>query len=373
MESPVHSTNIKQEEADGVSAGQYEVAGRTTTKKQKFIAHLRRFWWIYLIIALLLAAMAILLVIFVGVKNIAQGKINGAVLDVQGISCTNTKTDSFMLSINTTLKSGKTKATVDAFEGDMYLEDEPSHEPFATILFPETHNQPFQTVNVSQEIAIKNASALTLFNTWLLTRESVRVTVLGYPKVKVPGISHKYGVTFKKTVTLTGLNNFDGMAVSNSSISSSNFSDGTNFHTTVVIPNRSVVSFEIVSVCIQSTAVAQRCITAADRTQGNVTFATFLNGSNVGTSYVDNVFLAPGNNTYPYRATMAQLPVVSAVQSEPWCQDGVVPFTISGRSVENHGESLVYFSDALAAHNTSISIDLGTPFRAIGFDPKCPS
>lgn len=247
-ESPVRYANhaSKLEESNGVNAQQLENPGHQT-KKAKLVRHLKRYWWVHAIIIILVAALAILLTIFVGVKNIAQSKINDATLDVLGISCTGTHTNTFTLGINTTLKSGTTKATVEAFQGVMYLEDEPSHTPFVTINFPETQNQPFQTVNISQPVNITDIPALTTFNTWLLTNESLRVTVLGYPNVVVPGISRKYGVTFKKTLTMPGLNGFAGMSVFNSSISISNFTDGTNFHSTVTIPNKSLVTFEIVS------------------------------------------------------------------------------------------------------------------------------
>lgn len=328
-----------------------QIEGTRLTKKQKFITHLKKWWWAYSILAILGVVLAVMLTIFVGVQNIAQSKINGAVLEVQGISCTNTETNTFTLGINTTLKSGTTKATVEAFQGVMYLEDEPSHTPFVTIDFPETQNMPFQTVNISQFVNITNIPALTTFNTWLLNNDSLRVTVLGYPNVKVPGISKKYGVTFKKTVTMPGLNGFAGLSVTNSSISISNFSDGTNFHTTATIPNKSLVTFEI----------------------GNVTFNTYMNNSLIGDSYINNVLLVPGNNTFAFRSSIEQTPVLNAVQSEPWCKTGIVPMDLSGKAVVNNGQPLAYFAEALASHNTTVQLDLGTPLRALGLNPKCPS
>lgn len=239
--------SAKAEEGGFANNAEQIERAQPQTKKAKFITHLKRFWWVYAILAILAIVLAVMLTIFVGVKNIAQSKINAAVLEVQGISCTNTASESFTLSINTTLKSGTTKATVEAFEGVMYLEDEPSHTPFVTINFPETQNKPFQTVNISQHVDIKSVPALTTFNSWLLNNDSIRVTVKGNPTVKVPGISKGYGVLFKKTVILPGLSGFAGLSVYNNSINVTGFADGTNFHTTATIPNKSLVTFEIVS------------------------------------------------------------------------------------------------------------------------------
>lgn len=107
--------------------------------------------------------------------------------------------------------------------------------------------------------------------------------------------------------------------------------------------------------------------------QGNVTFNTYLNGSLVGNSYINNVLLAPGNNTFAFRASIEQSPILSAVQTEPWCQTGIVPMDLSGKAVVNHGQPLAYFADALGSHNTTVQLDLGTPLRALGLNPKCPS
>ncbi|EPE05959.1 hypothetical protein F503_02788 [Ophiostoma piceae UAMH 11346] len=356
--SAAGAVNNKSEEAGvgNLAATQIESNGnygssKPTTFWGKFKVSLKRFWWAYLIFFLCSVVLAVMLLIFVGIKNIAQDKIDNATLEVLGISCTDTLEDTFTLGINTTLKSGTTKATVSKFKGVMYLEDEPSHRPFVTIDFPSVKNKRFQTVNISQNVQIVDKDALTTFNTWLLSNESLRVTVLGHPTVKVPGISKKYGVTFKKTVTLTGLNGFAGINAYNGSISLKNFTDGTNFHTTTEIPNASVVTFEI----------------------GNATFANFLNGSHVGTTYLDNVTLYPGKNVFSLRSSISQGPVLTAVQTQPYCGSGIVPFQLSGRGVDNNGQNLTYFGEALAAHNTTIDIDLDTPLKALGLNPKCPS
>ena len=266
--SAIGAVNNKRDEAgvDNTAATQVESNGYYGSSKPvtfwgKLKASLKRFWWAYLLFFLCAVVLAVTLLIFVGVKNIAQGKIDNATLDVLGISCTNTTVDNFTLGINTTLKSGTTKATVGKFKGVMYLEDEPSHRPFVTIDFPEVKNKRFQTVNISQNVQIVDKEALTTFNTWLLSNESLRVTVLGHPKVKVPGISKKYRVTFKKTVTLTGLNGFAGINAYDGSISLSNFTDGTNYHATAEIPNTSVVTFEIVSPSRESFLNRRRLLT----------------------------------------------------------------------------------------------------------------
>ena len=143
--------------------------------------------------------------ILVGVPKIAQSKLDDAELILDGIVVTNTQGKNFTMAINSTIKSdGKVHANIDPFEGVMYLEDKLPHTPFAKIQFPATTADALQTVNVTQFLPIDDVDALTTFNTWLLSNETLRVTVLGDTKVKVKGINRKYDVTFKKTVEMPG-------------------------------------------------------------------------------------------------------------------------------------------------------------------------
>ncbi|EFW99416.1 hypothetical protein CMQ_7784 [Grosmannia clavigera kw1407] len=328
-----------------------ETAVGRPSKKSLLIAHVKRFWWVHLLIICCIVALAVPLTIFVGIKHLAQSQLNKATLAIQGITVTNSTTESFHMAINSTIKGTKTKATVHSFVGAMYLEDEPGHVPFAHINFPETKNKPMQSVNISQLVPIENLAALTTFNSWILANESVRVTVDGNTTINVPGISHKYHVHFHKILTLTGLDSFSGMSVANSSVTASNFSDGSNFHTTVTIPNKSVLSFEI----------------------GNATFNTYLEDTYIGPTYINNVFLHQGDNVYPLHSKLAAIPVLTALDSEPYCGNGTLPITISGSTVSRNGENLTYYSDALASSNDTVQVPLADAFKAIGINAKCPS
>lgn len=139
------------------------------------------------------------------VPKIAQGKLDDAELTIQGIVVSSTEANQLNMAINSTIRTdGSVHADIDGFTGVMYLEDLEPHTPFASIEFPATTADALQTVNVSQLLEIKDMDALTTFNKWLLTNESVRITTYGETKVKVKGISKKYGVTFKKTVETPG-------------------------------------------------------------------------------------------------------------------------------------------------------------------------
>jgi Flp pilus assembly protein TadG len=109
------------------------------------------------------------------------------------------------MSINSTISTdGSVHATIAAFTGQMYLEDLQPHTPFAEVKFPETTSAAFQVVNLTQFTNVTDLAAFTTFNAWLLTNDTLRVTVAGSTTVQISGLSKSYGVNFQKTVTLPG-------------------------------------------------------------------------------------------------------------------------------------------------------------------------
>lgn len=149
------------------------------------------------------------------------------------------------MAINSTITSdGSTHATIDGFEGTLYLADVNPPLAFAKINFPETTSEALQTVNISQEVPIFDLHALTTFNEHLIQRESVQVQVKGDTYIHVKGISRAYPATFDKTVSLVGLNGFKGLSVTNPHV---RIASTNNFNATAHIPNPSVLTLEIVS------------------------------------------------------------------------------------------------------------------------------
>lgn len=185
--------------------------------------------------------------IFVGVPRIAQDKVNDAKLEIQGVNVINTKPDSILLQINSTITTdGSIKANIDGFDGVMYLEDLPGQTPFLNISFPATNGDKHQLVNISQELTITDPDAFNTFNIWFAANQTLNVTVYGRTKVKPAGLFRKWGVTFKKTINMNGLNLFNGTTVSDGKIDI-NPKSNPNFKATADIPNASYFTLDIVS------------------------------------------------------------------------------------------------------------------------------
>ncbi|KAK5624485.1 hypothetical protein RRF57_000201 [Xylaria bambusicola] len=282
------------------------------------------------------------------------------------------------MAINSTIEADDSvHATVDAFQGTLYLADADPPLALAQIDFPQTTSSSMQAVNISQEIRISDQDAFTTFSKALLSSASVNVQVKGDTHIRVRGISRAYPATFDKTVALAGLNNFDGLSISDPSIS---IRIKGNFDATVHIPNPSVLTLEIVSCSLIIFLAAYApihihinyMIFTIDETQGNTTFTSFLNNEDVGQTYINNLILRPGNNTFVTTADIQQLPILKALTLKPLCElNGKLPFQLKGKDVVNSGQVLPYFKDALAASSQNVTIDLSEAAKKIGIIAKC--
>ncbi|SPN96769.1 uncharacterized protein DNG_00289 [Cephalotrichum gorgonifer] len=317
-------------------------------KKRGCAAHCKRFWWAYLILAVVVIVLVVVLVLFVGVPKIAQKKINEAKLNIDGIIVSETEPNKYRMSVNSSITTdGSVHADIDGFVGNMYLEDLEPHTPFAALNFPATTSQKFTEVNVSQIVDVANMDAFTTFNTWLLANESLKLTIEGDTHVRVKGLSKKYGVTFKKTIELKGLNGFKGLEVTEPHVDLVALTN--NFQALVKVPNASILTIEI----------------------GNATFVNKYDGEDIGTVYMDNLVLYPGINDVPMHADIKQEPVLVAITTKPHCTDGIVPFDLSGKDVKKDGETLSYYANALSQLELNVPIKLGDAFAEAGLEVSC--
>lgn len=94
---------------------------------------------------------------------------------------------------------------------------------------------------------------------------------------------------------------------------------------------------------------------------------------NVGSVFIDNLTLSPGENSVPLRGTVAQPPVLEQIQQRPYCETGNIPFLLQGSDVTNNGQRLQYFTDSLASTNQSVSIPILSDLQALGLTIECAS
>ncbi|KAG8159324.1 hypothetical protein KVR01_010985 [Diaporthe batatas] len=320
------------------------------TRRQRLRRHCARWWWAHLLVFIAIVVLVVCLIIFVAVPRIAQQRVDGADLTIQGIILSQAQSENFTMAINSTLRADDSiHAVIDPFEGVMYLEDWEPQTPFARLQFPQTTSASQSAVNLTQFVDILDMNAFTVFNTWVLVNETLRVSVEGDTHLKVNGISRKYPVHFKKVVELKGLNNFNGTTVPESRVQLTPDENGDNFFGTVAIPNVSLLTFDI----------------------GNTTFINYLQGQDIGRVFVDNMVVRPGINNFTMHANISQTPILQVIQQRPFCEDGVLPMQLRGDNVVNNGQYLSYYRDSLASTNQSVDIDVGADLEELGLTINC--
>lgn len=69
---------------------------------------------------------------------------------------------------------------------------------------------------------------------------------------------------------------------------------------------------------------------------------------------------------------MSQFDVLRLVQSDKYCESGVIPFKLLGTDVTNKGQELPYFAAGLGSANQTVDIDIGSIIKeSFGTTIRC--
>ena len=132
--------------------------------------------------------------------------------------------------------------------------------------------------------------------------------------------------------------------------------DGANMVGTVYIPNPSIMTIELVR--------PPWLLVAAPLTgmQGNVTMNLFVAKQMIGTTSLQDLTLAPGNNTVQMRSTVNQTMVLNMLANYP---SGILPIDVVGNSSVYNGQHLTYNEAALASNTQHIMLNVGAALAAV--------
>ncbi|KAH1974713.1 hypothetical protein KXV45_007388 [Aspergillus fumigatus] len=187
---------------------------------------------------------------------------------------------------------------------------------------------PFQTLDLS------DVGAFGGFATAVMQNEEIKLNIYGKPDLKQGGLP-KIDVTYNKTVTMKALNKLEGFAITEMHALSGKSANGANFGGTVYIPNPSPMTISM----------------------GNVTLDLSCEGTSIGTSYLNDLKLVPGNNTLPMTTAVKLSAIAPFFDKYP----NGLPVSISGSSTNSsvyNGQAIPYFSEALASNTLEVTLDL---------------
>ncbi|EKV19075.1 pre-mrna processing factor 4-like protein [Penicillium digitatum] len=318
----------------------------TPTKKSfgtRLAAHVKKWWWVHLIISIACFLIILLPVVYVAYPKIAQDAVNDSTLAITDMILSNPTPKSFHLQQRQVLGSHSLyHPHLYAFDSEVSLAG--AADPFAHVTVPAVKSKDGAVIHIEQKVDLTDASAFGDFSTAVMLNEEVSWKIYGRPGLKQGGLP-KTTVTYNKTVVMKGLNKLKGFTVAKFFIMFPPV-NGFGMNGTVTIPNASVLTIPL----------------------GNVTLNLELNGRSVGTTYLSNLTLKPGNNTVPMIGQVDQAAIITLLTSpsNPY-KDGIMPFDITGNATSTcDGKELPYFSKALAANKLSIKLDVLSALKEAG-------
>ncbi|KAB8265607.1 hypothetical protein BDV32DRAFT_34130 [Aspergillus pseudonomiae] len=311
------------------------VASPAATKpsfKSRVAAHFKKWWWAHLIAFIVVVLVVALPVVYVGYPNIAQDNINDSKLEVKSMVISEPTPESFHVDQQQVIWTDSVfHPTIYSFNASVGLL---GAAPFGIATIPQLKSRDGVEVRVDQRLDLTDASAFGDFATAVMQNEYVDLNVYGRPDLK-QGALPKITVTYNHTATMKGLNKLKGFSLSGMKLAKE-APDGTNTEGQVLIPNPSVMTISL----------------------GNVTLDLSVNGTGIGTSYIQDLVLKPGDNKFPMRAKVDQLSMVTLMTKYPGT---VVPVDITGSATNSSvydGKALSYFSRALASNKLQVNLNI---------------
>ncbi|KAL8872971.1 MAG: hypothetical protein Q9174_001493 [Haloplaca sp. 1 TL-2023] len=307
---------------------------------RKLKHHLRRWWWLHLILFIASTLIIVLCLVYVAFPRISQDGVNDSTLEIQSLTLSDPKPDSFHLKQTAILENHSNyHPRLDAFNASLSVGGA-ENKPYAFIELPAVHATETATTMIDQDVQITDMEAFIDYNIQLLTRESVDLVVKGRTDLHEMAFPTTT-VDYDKTVTLRGLNGLAGFNVTDFSIKLIPEPDGANMIGTVFIPNPSVFTISM----------------------GNVTFNNYVDDEFIGTSTLSDLVITPGDNTVSMRSTVNQSLVIEKVTST--YKEGILPIDIVGNSSVYNGEHLVYFEKALQSNRQHVELNVGAALAAL--------
>ncbi|KAF4636869.1 hypothetical protein G7Y89_g1200 [Cudoniella acicularis] len=275
--------------------------------------------------------------VYVAMPKIAQKGVDESSLEVTELKFLNPSDTSITLTQNAILHSPSIYTpTLDPFVAGSYLVTNGTFgpAPMVYINMPSIHAlHPSSTASVVETLPINNIDQLTEYATQVIANEYVTTALTGKTTLhegKLPTTTVNYNSSF----TYKGLNGLAGFNITNVKINLTNTDPTTpNVQGSAYIPNPSVMTIEL----------------------GNVTLSiSTAKVGVVGTGYIENMTLVPGNNTLPMTAILNQTLILASTDTTT----GIAVLEITGQSCVYNGVHLTYYEKALSQNVLTLSMNV---------------
>jgi hypothetical protein len=298
---------------------------------------------------------------------IAQRLVDNASLPILSASLMNPTPDNITFSLVAQLKV-PAGVTVDLkpITLNLFTNETSPSDPYIRVNLPEYHLKGNTKVEVVNDTAqILNQTQFENFLSYAVNSkeftmqaEGATAAYLGIlkapiklnKKVQMAGELKLIPETCIKTLTILviGLNSIQGFSFVEAAVVFPPLADGTNLQGTVILPNPSAVTFELV----RDHHLKIQMMKELTFWQGNVTLNMIVGGVIIGQGRINDVLLAPGNNTVALSATVdlktaiENLPTLLQAEAKSLVNGNVV-VSASGNSTIFNGVHIPYYEQVL--------------------------
>ncbi|KAL8966197.1 MAG: hypothetical protein Q9183_003479 [Haloplaca sp. 2 TL-2023] len=170
---------------------------------RKLKTHLRKWWWLHLIIFIASTLIIVLCLVYVAFPRIAQDGVSDSSLEIQSLTLSDPKPNSFHLKQTAILENHSNyHPRLDAFNASLSV-DGAEDKPYAFIELPAVHATETATTMIDQDVEITDMEAFIGYNIQLVTKESVDLVVKGRTDLHQTALPTTT-VDYDKTITLPG-------------------------------------------------------------------------------------------------------------------------------------------------------------------------
>ncbi|OQD70684.1 hypothetical protein PENPOL_c001G03510 [Penicillium polonicum] len=306
----------------------------------RFKAHMKRFWWAYLIAFCISVLVIILPLFYVGIPNLANDYINKYEYDTDGLEITNPRPTAFHIKQKKTLKIGggfSGSGNMNAFNATCRLKD--TNEIFTVFPVPEIAFGNGATLEIDEDLNLSCVDCLSRLTSAAASNKSSSVLIEGSPDLKygalptahlsIHKIMHVGSYNVTDFMNAQGAFNVTKLELLDPPV------DGYNFNATISVRNPSPFIVEL----------------------GHVTFNLTLGGSDLGWVDLPYLFLGKSiSSTVVLGSVDKEMLIHEAISGDD--DIGTVTIGVHGRSCSFKGVDIPYLTAAVRAMSASARIDL---------------
>ncbi|CRG82754.1 hypothetical protein PISL3812_00100 [Talaromyces islandicus] len=308
------------------------------TRWQRFKAHMKKWWWVYLIAFGCIVLVVVLPLVYVGIPHFADDYINKYQYDYTGLAITNPRPNAFRVSQSQQLSMGG------GFSGSGHLSpfnatiSSSDGREFAVFPVPKIEFSGGAHLTIDQDLDISCIDCLSDIAVSAATNKSYSVVVTGHPDLKFGALPTAH-LNIDKTMKMNGYN-VTQFVNSNGAFNVTSINilkppvDGYNFNATLSVRNPTPFIVEM----------------------GHVKFNLSMGDSPLGYVDLPNLMLEKNVTT---TVVLGNVSISTLVDAAFGSDDfGVVTIDVRGHSCDYNGQDIPYYSAAIRAVSASAKVDL---------------